>query len=218
MVTWDAKSWVNIIKQHHQWGDVRALERAKPFIEPEVMSLLLRHYLDTNKQLSQVQQWRLDFFNDGEFLNDLQIMLELGADINFTESRWPKNTLLHYVCNQITTKPSTILKLMELKANINLQNRNKASPLHLACNIGNSDVVRFLIEQGANVTAVDTHGRTALMRAVQGKHVSVVQKFADLGIQFENDTVDFYGRTTHHIAKRFDFQHVLEAVMPTQSI
>lgn len=54
-------------------------------------------------------------------------------------------------------------------------NRPGWTPLHYAAAGGHSDIVRLLIEQGAAIDAVSTHGITPLIMAAQeGKHAAIV--------------------------------------------
>lgn len=66
-------------------------------------------------------------------------------------------------------------------------NRTGWTPLHYAAAGGHGDIVRFLIEQGASINAVSTHGITPLIMAAQeGKHdaiVALLEKGADRSLR-----------------------------------
>lgn len=52
------------------------------------------------------------------------------------------------------------------------------TPLHKAATLGKADAVRYLLEQGADVTIRDANGRTAVECAELARHDEVVEIFA----------------------------------------
>ncbi|KAJ1412676.1 ankyrin repeat-containing domain protein [Ochromonadaceae sp. CCMP2298] len=70
---------------------------------------------------------------------------------------------------------------------VNVANEEKMTPLHFAADRGHSDISEFLLQNGANVDAVDSSGQTALMYAVACEYKDVVEillRFkADLSIR-----------------------------------
>lgn len=55
------------------------------------------------------------------------------------------------------------------------------TPLHEAAWNGKTDVVRWLLEHGAKVTATAGHGETALHLAAQGGHADVIRALLAAG-------------------------------------
>ena len=49
------------------------------------------------------------------------------------------------------------LLVTEFRADVNFKD-NHATPLHYACSNGNLDIIKFLIERGADVSAKDGDG------------------------------------------------------------
>lgn len=66
---------------------------------------------------------------------------------------------------------------LEYDANINIQRNydNDRTPLLLACNEGNVEVVKILIENGADVNLIDRNGTTPLMTAVSSGNIDIVE-------------------------------------------
>jgi ankyrin repeat protein len=60
-------------------------------------------------------------------------------------------------------------------ANVNAQDLNHNTPLHIASFQGKTAVVTILLERGATLDARDKQGGTALHDAAQGGHLEVVR-------------------------------------------
>lgn len=66
--------------------------------------------------------------------------------------------------------------LIEHKANINLPSaqNNGYSPLHLATTLNRIDIMRMLLDHGANINSIDNHGNTPLHLAMMKSHECAV--------------------------------------------
>jgi len=60
-------------------------------------------------------------------------------------------------------------------ADANIRDRDGATPLIVAAQIGDPDMVRLLIAAGANVNAVNSRGETALIGAVQRRDATLTR-------------------------------------------
>lgn len=79
---------------------------------------------------------------------------------------------------------------------------NGNTPLYLACESGNIDIVEFLIESGANITTVNSRGEIPLHVASQQKSVEIVQLLLDSGDHTMIEQMDDSGYTSlHHAAE-----------------
>lgn len=58
---------------------------------------------------------------------------------------------------------------------INQRNKGGATSLHIACREGNFDIVKILIDNGANVNIVDNEGWSPLMRASLASNAKIVE-------------------------------------------
>jgi ankyrin repeat protein len=68
---------------------------------------------------------------------------------------------------------NTVRMLLDAGANINERDANDITPLIIAITNNHPDVARFLIDRGADITAVDWYGRTALWSAVETRNMDV---------------------------------------------
>jgi ankyrin repeat protein len=59
--------------------------------------------------------------------------------------------------------------------NINVQDTNGKTLLMLASGYNHIEIVRFLLEKGADTTIRDNHGQTAFMEAIANGHSQVIE-------------------------------------------
>ena len=69
---------------------------------------------------------------------------------------------------------------------INKQNIGGATALHLASRMGSLEIVKILINNGANLDIQDKEGWTALMRAASFSYESIVQELLKNGAKVNN--------------------------------
>lgn len=63
----------------------------------------------------------------------------------------------------------------ECKANVNGVTSTNSTPLRAACYDGRMQIVRFLVEEGANLEIANRHGHTSLMIACYRGHIEIVK-------------------------------------------
>eukprot|EP00697_Spironema_sp_BW2_P002458 gnl/Spiro4/13273_TR7049_c0_g1_i2.p1 gnl/Spiro4/13273_TR7049_c0_g1~~gnl/Spiro4/13273_TR7049_c0_g1_i2.p1 ORF type:complete len:145 (+),score=12.05 gnl/Spiro4/13273_TR7049_c0_g1_i2:241-675(+) len=92
----------------------------------------------------------LDEAIKGNRLRDVQRLVAEGADLDSTDSSVYGRTPLHWACCQ-NADPSIAIFLLERGADPNALDEYGESPLFYACRYGHADLVRALIECGADV-------------------------------------------------------------------
>ena len=91
------------------------------------------------------------------------------------------NSALHNAAGKRTAKGKscqTIIRLLlyEAKADVNIQNDEGQTPLHVACLAGNLDIARILLLEGAaNSNIKDNSGRSVLLYACEDNNVEFVK-------------------------------------------
>ena len=100
------------------------------------------------------------------------LLLENGADVSATANEG--QTALHLASSEAVS-----LLLLQHGADVSAKATGVyrgMTPLHMAARVGNTEVVRVLIEHRANASAEDDYGRTAedslhLAQAIAGSHL-----------------------------------------------
>ena len=70
-----------------------------------------------------------------------------------------------------------MLGLVELGVSVNWKDSKHRIPLHYACNIGNIDIISFLIESGSEKNIKDTHDMTPYELGVKHGHRDIDHLF-----------------------------------------
>jgi len=76
--------------------------------------------------------------------------------------------------------------LVEEKAKVNITRNDGTSPLHAACEKGNDDICRLLIDHGARVGNTRNNGATALFVASDNGREQVVRTI----LTRDNESID----------------------------
>jgi len=81
----------------------------------------------------------------------IDTLLDKGADVDHQESKG--NTILHYAASQGNI--DTINKLILHKANLEIQNYQRETPLMVACRFKQRNAIEMLLSHGANTLFID---------------------------------------------------------------
>jgi len=113
-----------------------------------------------------MQTTRLCYAVEKGDITKVQELIKNGADVN-AKDKWPGHTALHYaVMNWNQRKIKIFLDiarfLIKNNANIDATGLQGETPLMLAVERLNYEMVKLLLAKGANVNTKDNKGRTAL--------------------------------------------------------
>lgn len=128
---------------------------------------------------------------DKSALEQVQLLIEAGgAQPDAIMDPLNNNTLLHsaVLCGNI----DLIKYLIEVKeADINCLNKRKQSPLHLACQQGLGDIIRFLLKKGADTNLVDENKKSAIKLA---KDPNILSLFSGNDLRLTHSTSSSFFR------------------------
>ncbi|XP_015120124.1 ankyrin repeat and KH domain-containing protein 1 isoform X6 [Diachasma alloeum] len=168
-------------------GDCTPLMEAASAGHVDIVSLLIAHGADVNAQ-STSGNTPLMYGCAGGHEDVVKVLLEAGANVE--DHNENGHTPLMEAASAGHVPVAKIL--LENGAGINTHsNEFKESALTLACYKGHLDMVRFLLEAGADQEHKTDEMHTALMEASMDGHVEVARLLLDSGAQVNMPTDSF---------------------------
>ncbi|XP_072480456.1 ankyrin repeat domain-containing protein 17 isoform X6 [Notamacropus eugenii] len=160
-------------------GDITPLMAAANGGHVKIVKLLLAHGADVNAQ-SSTGNTALTYACAGGYVDVVKVLLESGASIE--DHNENGHTPLMEAGSAGHVQVARLL--LENGAGINTHsNEFKESALTLACYKGHLEMVRFLLEAGADQEHKTDEMHTALMEACMDGHVEVARLLLDSGAQ-----------------------------------
>lgn len=176
-----------------------------------VLDLLLSHNADVNAKDSDgtpvLIHAVLAGSQSGVFVRRL---LGHGADVNILDSEG-RGALSHAATNN---QRGLIELLLEKNAEVNVVDMYHRTPLHNA--IANAEIVRILLENGADPDLSGGGSFTALMDAAMMDHVDTAEQLlkhnAAVNLEYSGDSESFKGWTALTCAVRYQFPGVVRVL------
>lgn len=150
-------------RQQGKAGSISPLESAVAFQEAELVDLLLNKGADVNN--STRNGYTALFIAVINLVSDPKIIGNLighGADVNAKSSVEGWTPLLYATKKIFLSEPVVIRQLIDAGANINDHNVFGETPLMYAAAFASDEVVKYLLEKGADTRLINNDGESAL--------------------------------------------------------
>jgi ankyrin repeat protein len=148
--------------------------------DEEMTTWLLNHGADPNRQC-KIDDTPLSYAVQTAPISNIKLMFDCGGDIH-------RGQLLHRAIRRENDIIEVLTMLLEKGAPLNaimyqehkfsrviLDYLGPGTALHRAAELGRVDVVRYLLNRGADTTILDTKGRTPLERAESQNQTEIVE-------------------------------------------
>jgi len=96
----------------------------------------------------------------------------------------------------------------EGKADVNTPDTKSRTPLMIACETGNLEIIKYLVSKGASVHDLKKQKKNALIKATMNGHIHIVSFLLKHGIH--PDLPDSSGNTAVHYAAGYGWTHILK--------
>lgn len=180
--------------------DITVLMRAALYDRREIVRLLLEHGANVGQIDFPGQEWTAaDYAASVGNTYSLELLLEHGADPN-RRGLSGVTLIIRAICGEPPGVPPVgegcLPLLVRHGARIDMRMEDGETPLMFAINQGSTDNLRYLLDHGVDVNAVDITERTALTHAVGNLDPDRVRMLLAAGAQV--DTRDHIGKTALH--------------------
>ena len=145
----------------------------------EIVQMLLKNGGGLNK--GGISGWiSLHHVVAGGHLDVVECLLQKGGNI-LAKTNLEGKSVLH-----MATHLEMARLLVEQGADIHARGYDRScTPLHVAAGLGQSDIVDYLLNQGADINKPNCYGKTALNYAFEAGHATTAKILIDRGCDFE---------------------------------
>ena len=149
------------------------------------------------KEKNSIEVTHQHFFRDIE-LNNIEVIKRsnLISNINFRNIKGT-TPLIHAVLNNKIEIVDFFFNNTDV--NINFEDELGNTALITASKKGNLELLKYLIDKGADLNSQNKNGYTSLMEAVENNHFYIVKELVLKGA--DRDKTDYVGRTVRDISE-----------------
>jgi ankyrin repeat protein len=151
-------------------------------VERRAAELLLKHGANIDLQNNK-RQTALHLALQHSHPNIIPLLLENGANVDAQDD--DNSTPLHQAISRADVELSRVQLLLDRCTKIDLRNNKGQTALHLASQHGRLNIMRLLLENGADVDAPDGDGSTPLHQAISD--VDPLELEQVVGLLLEHD-------------------------------
>lgn len=135
----------------------------------------------------------------GKQFDDAVALIQNGVNLT---ARIGSNysTILHVAVADSETPEAVIKALADSRVLLNMQDRTKNTPLHIAVETSSPELLQYLIQRGANVDVKNIHGETPLLKLLRSDRFSAQNVDCLLLNGADPKVADSRGETALHYA------------------
>lgn len=138
------------------------------------------------------------------------LISKIGLQVDATDNEM--GTALHCACQK---GHYAVAKYFVNTPCLHINTSTRITPLHSACDGGNLEIVKLLLEHGANMYATDVDGRTPLHYACYRGHINIAEYFV---VNFDDGFAMFMacnkrGSNCLHLAAQMGHQELVEYII-----
>lgn len=152
------------------------------------------------KNITKFSEWgvfhkAIMILQEQESIEMIKIMLDVGADLDCSHSSDPRKMLAvgadldhFYIPDPRDTSPQRVIDIAAQRGSLEvvkvlLNNRASLSGDTLTCAVKstNEDLIRFLLEKGANINSIGPQGMTALGEALRVQNAPIISLLEERG-------------------------------------
>ncbi len=168
----------NLVRVRNGWQRLPLHVAVRAAFE-EGVRLLLAAGADPNAR-DDVRDTPLSIAVDNGLVGIAKMLIEADGNVDVTS--WKHGSTL--LAQALRLRDVDMAKMLVDWANVNVRSRwrpNNETALHIAAAWASIEIIRALVQRGADVNAVEEHGWTAICNAAYNKKISVIQFLIDSG-------------------------------------
>jgi ankyrin repeat protein len=176
----------------------------------QVIDLLTSRGIDVNAQDISGES-ALHLASDVGHCGNLKALLSAGANPHALTHR--RRTIIHYAAALVIPTEEVLNLLLDTGVDVNIQDVNGITSLHLASAERNYTVVKMLIENGVDVNTVTSDQRTSLHYAASTEYANARSARLLLNAGINVNARDAEGMTALHLASRVRNYEIVEMLV-----